>query len=618
MKKIIVLALLLAFTAESCEIFNGIYRREVPKDLEIVEADGKVDVDFVSFDQGWDDEARDGFWFTPQGAQVLPYTWFTWLEQPNSTELFRNAEHMSDLGYLPMPESEFNPAGLPIGFAMSKAARMEDAYMGFTCAACHTNMIEHDGEKFLIDGAPTLANFVGLYAELVDALDETYRDNEKFVRFATRVLDDDYSRASATRLRRELLEVAEGAATREKVNALPEHYPKDFTSYGRLDAFTNIMNAGSVFALDMLDNGNYPIAPVSYPFLWGTHQSDRVQWNGSAPNIPRSVGPMVRNAGEVVGVFGGLTIKKKAGRKHKYSYKSSIDFPGLGELEGFVKMLEAPRWDDENSNLPPVDPKRVARGKILYQENCAKCHTVIPHDEQDAFYTSSMVPLETLGTDPVAAWAGAHYMASSGILEGSKAEIIAGDVMKDTVRAISIPVNGIAGLVLRSPGKMIEGVMITKKQGKKHIRKGLTQYNRSLDSLAEIRHQESGHQEWEVAQNTPTDLKLDGLKYKARPLNGIWATAPYLHNGSVPNLWELLQAPKDRVKTFLVGSREFDAKNVGFVTHKGKNKFCVNENCETGPDAKIMLGNSNLGHDYAGGQYTDEQKWDLIEYMKTL
>lgn len=170
---------------------------------------------------------------------------------------------------------------------------------------------------------------------------------------------------------------------------------------------------------------------------------------------------------------------------------------------------------------------------------------------------------------------------------------------------------------------MVKGVMITKKEGKKIIQEGMDKYNHLRDSMTEARYQEAGHHQWALTQNTPTDLKLDGLKYKARPLNGIWATAPYLHNGSVPNLWELLQAPKDRVKSFWVGSRKFDAKRVGFETGRGEagtngSKFCVNESCDDGPDAKIMLGNSNLGHDYAGGQYTDQQKWDIIEYMKTL
>jgi hypothetical protein len=241
-----------------------------------------------------------------------------------------------------------------------------------------------------------------------------------------------------------------------------------------------------------------------------------------------------------------------------------------------------------------------------------------------------MITLEEVGTDPIASWAGEHYMASSGILSGSKAEILFGDVMTDTVRAISLPVNGIVGLMLRSPGKMLKGVMITQKKDKKTMKKarkqlkeGIADYTVIRDSMVEARYQEAGHHQWSQTQNTPTDLNLDGLKYKARPLNGIWATAPYLHNGSVPNLWELLKAPKDRVKSFWVGSRKFDAKHVGFESDRGesgtdKNKFCVNESCDNGPDAKIMLGNSNLGHDYAGGQYTDEEKWEIIEYMKTL
>ena len=38
--------------------------------------------------------------------------------------------------------------------------------------------------------------------------------------------------------------------------------------------------------------------------------------------------------------------------------------------------------------------------------------------------------------------------------------------------------------------------------------------------------------------------------YKARPLNRVWATAPYLHNGSVPNLTDLLRAPEERATIF--------------------------------------------------------------------
>ena len=54
------------------------------------------------------------------------------------------------------------------------------------------------------------------------------------------------------------------------------------------------------------------------------------------------------------------------------------------------------------------------------------------------------------------------------------------------------------------------------------------------------------------------------LAYKVRPLNGIWATPPYLHNGSVPNLYALLSPVAERPKTFYLGHRDYDPVCVGY------------------------------------------------------
>ena len=54
------------------------------------------------------------------------------------------------------------------------------------------------------------------------------------------------------------------------------------------------------------------------------------------------------------------------------------------------------------------------------------------------------------------------------------------------------------------------------------------------------------------------DLPQVIAAYKPRPLAGMWATAPFLHNGSVPTIYDLLSPVADRPKTFRVGSREFD------------------------------------------------------------
>jgi hypothetical protein len=101
--------------------------------------------------------------------------------------------------------------------------------------------------------------------------------------------------------------------------------------------------------------------------------------------------------------------------------------------------------------------------------------------------------------------------------------------------------------------------------------------------------------------------------YKARPLNGIWATAPYLHNGSVPSLYQLLLPAKDRLATFSVGTRQFDPVNVGFRTDApGFPKFESHD-----ADGKPVTGNSNEGHEY-GTNLSEEDRWALVEYLKTL
>ena len=98
------------------------------------------------------------------------------------------------------------------------------------------------------------------------------------------------------------------------------------------------------------------------------------------------------------------------------------------------------------------------------------------------------------------------------------------------------------------------------------------------------------------------------LKYRARPLNGVWAMAPYLHNGSVPSLHDLLLAPEQRPRTFFVGKWEFDPVNVGYEAGQAPGAFLF--------DTSIR-GNSNAGHVY-GTDMTEDDRKALIEYLKTL
>ena len=586
----------------------------------VLESDGAVPTR-EELAQNWSDAVRSGFWWTSQGSRIMPYNWFAWLEQPDNEQLFRNTEHMEMLRYLPESASAANPAGLPIGFAKDIDKKTGQSYVGMTCSACHTTQIDYGETKLLVEGAPTIANFVLFFERLVNAIDETYQNDAKFERFAKNVLGANYANASAKTLREQLGELALATAQRQKVNALPADYPKDFTSYARLDAFGNIQNAGTAFALQDLANSNPPSAPVSYPFLWGTHQSNVVQWNASAPNRIKGnaaetlLGPLSRNAGEVVGVFGGLEIEKAPWWAFKFDvqYRSSVHFEGLGKLESWVKTLRSPQWPGET--LPKPDRDKAAAGSVLYAENCASCHQVVPREEEFKNYTANQSLVTEIGTDPATTYNATCHKAKTLLLEGTKESILFGDVFAAETAAIQIPVNGVIGLILEDPDKAIRAAL-------KPI---FTDPNKAEQTAADkqasitkqvIQYAKNRKKATKSAATTPdcfTDPgSLDGLVYKGRPLNGIWATAPYLHNGSVPSLWQLLQAPEQRVTSFKVGSRQFDPVNVGYVTDQGLSTFNVNK-----ANGEVMLGNGNGGHVY-GTKLKDAQKWQLVEYMKTL
>mgnify|MGYP003341512526 FL=1 len=87
-----------------------------------------------------------------------------------------------------------------------------------------------------------------------------------------------------------------------------------------------------------------------------------------------------------------------------------------------------------------------------------------------------------------------------------------------------------------------------------------------------------------------------------------WAAGPYLHNGSVPTLYDLLTTPSERPKEFFTGNLEFDPVKVGRVTTDFQGSFLFKTN---------ITGNSNLGHDF-GTKLTHDEKMDLIEYLKQV
>lgn len=541
--------------------------------------------------QGWKPDTANAFWWQPQGARQMPYDWFLHLEVADGETLFRSAENMGGkLNYIPVSvPTKRNPDALPIGFVKSEFPDENGVlWMGMTCAACHTAMMTVNGREMVIDGGPGLGDYTAYNTQLVDALVAAWSEADKFERFATKILGEGYTDEQANKLRNDM---QAQSMTMAQLNEL-QHSALD-GGFGRVDAFGAIFNRVMVEDLAVPENRMEPNAPVSYPFLWGTPQSSVVQWNGSAPNAGAGAGPLFRNVGEVVGVNGIAKVKPAKGldfiqsgdridnftdRATFFGYESSANLPNIGQIEEWLQQLRSPMWPE--NVLPAIDKEKAAQGKALYAKNCAGCHEVIARADQGNTYEPVMIPVDQIGADPRMAdnalltknprtdqpW-------QTGKLEGSRGLLIFGDRYGETTESrAGALVTVVAGIALGQPTKALE---------------------------ANFKSYYAKHE----AQT------FDPRSYKARPLTGIWATSPYMHNGSVPNLYEMLLPEDQRSKTFHVGNREFDPVKVGYIADQpGKVNFVFDTSID---------GNRNTGHN-VGKDLSDEERYQIIEYLKTL
>jgi hypothetical protein len=550
--------------------------------VNVTQPGGPREANVVYLEQNWTPAESEQFYFTSQGSQILPYDWFLILEQTRDSTLFRDDKNLIKLGYLLQNKDSLNPDALPVGFVKDEGRSR--AWLGLTCAACHTSQIDYQGVGYRIDGGPASADVRGFLVTVTDALKATRDQDDKFRRFAAKILGSKDSSDARDTLKEELTAIIK---RREGYNV--RNFPADAPPLpGRVDAFGAIMN--EVFhhvaklppgAPDTA-NTEPANAPVSYPCLWDTPQHDVVQWNGVAKNAGR--GSLGRNVGEVLGVFADFEIPDHPGMT---GYQSSVRVRNLLAIEEALKKLWSPQWP---SAFPAIDTALRDQGRQVFEKaQCTYCHLDI--DRKDPFRRVE-AKMQPVGTEDRMAVNFAKRFASTGKLEGAFVKVIGSTLLGSPV----FPAKASAEDVL---GHVVIGTIIG------------SGYRAPEDELTEIEYKRR------VAKILGAGAPAvgGGGIYKARPLNGVWATAPYLHNGSVPTLYHLLLAPKDRPKTFTVGSREFDPKNVGFRTDAPGYPVYRARN----DDGTPVGGNSNDGHEFGTGpSLTDQERWALVEYLKSL
>lgn len=116
--------------------------------------------------------------------------------------------------------------------------------------------------------------------------------------------------------------------------------------------------------------------------------------------------------------------------------------------------------------------------------------------------------------------------------------------------------------------------------------------------------------QWQLRHFTPQHGYVNVL------LDGIWLRAPYLHNGSVPTIRDLLKRPEERPDEFCTGNAAYDWENVGF-RHAFTSRDVENPCGRFFHYKTSVKGNSNRGHRF-GTDLNGSDKDALVEFLKTL
>jgi hypothetical protein len=522
-----------------------------------------ITVHGATLHQGWDDATAQRYYHESQGTRFMPAALLEALYEPSGTR-FMDPANMQRFGFITGErgaDDRGNPYGWPIGFAVDRD-RSGVAMAGITCAACHTSQITYNGATVRIEGGSADIDVASFRKALAQAVLFTGADQKRKADFEERAVALGFPRSHVESAFEHILKTTQSNA------ASPPDYVVASTPSGpgRLDALNAIATA--VFATDLGVPGNAKKgdAPVRFPYLWDIWRFDWVQYNASVRQ------PMDRNIGEALGV--GIQtnfIDPATGQVNSapLRWQTTARVHNLYWIENALSRLSAPAWPHA---FGPIDAGRAQRGRALFATYCARCHAIQTIDgTTPEEWHVPVVPLATIGTDRNQAV----------------------DYAKHTFDATKLGL----GARVRTPAGLAYVVEQVKRQA--YLDAGIP---------------ESDWPAYDGFGRT-TNAYIAPCGYKARPLIGVWATGPFLHNGSVPTIYDLLS--ERRPSTFWVGSEEFDPMKVGFVDSKTPASVLF--------DTRLP-GNSNAGHWFTndggrrgriGPALNELQKYAIIEYLKS-
>ena len=521
-------------------------------------------------DQGsaWTDDKRTLYYDIDQGSQLIPLAWLEALKQADGKPFLDGS--LSRYGFLPQADPA-HAHELPIGFTRMPSG--QGAMVGVSCAACHVRDLTVGKVTWRIDGGPSNNDFAPFVTDLDTAVTRVHDDPAVFQAFATAVLGP----AVADSGRVAILRAEFGLWWVRFHTFIAKSLPKDrLWGPSRMDAISLIYNR--LAGLDVGPPPTYLLpqnievghAPVRYPFLWNAWHQAITQWTGFAANGNTFYG-LTRNLGEEYGVFGTLHPQATTATftilNRNYLVDNSANLKGLVVAEDLTKSMGPPKWPW------PVDSALAERGKALFDRpvadgGCVVCHGIVKATSPQGVADTWKTPVIDVGTDRQA-WHVILRRFQTGSMRGASLQGLV-PPMGETDTVINLVRAAVVGAIAddAKARPQVEAQAEATPDPQARLRR------LSIDKigLAALKLKAAFMQKIGYGPPGAPPLVVNG--YEARVLEGIWAAAPYLHNGSVPSLTELLKPAGERIKSFKLGP-EYDPATVGVAANQPQTGFTL-------------------------------------------
>lgn len=690
--------------------------------MDILNHDAKTYGGRVEFTKPLDDSESMKLWHLSEGSDIFPMAWFLRLssqfshEPIGSTKLNEALDKKFGVIKEPTYYAEKSPYPMKwIGLSSSwsnashrdsdvrlkPGQSIEDALgvkkladgkesiamIGVNCAFCHSGVVTLNDKQFFIDGNPALLNIRGFFQDIFGSTAKTMLTPELLEKFleGSKVKGDhkkiakDFSKRLTADLKldgisaliskwnektlnldviankkkakikkhlyenreimakylTELLQityglknVSEELKTRMAFLATSMGVDPDLAAtqegFARTDAFGRISN--------LVARTKDPIpltATASVPTMWNIQYKALFHWNANTNSV------IMRNIGQSFGLGAVMVDQAKA--------ETTSNLFNLHHLEELLHRVRAPVWTDIDSEFKetPENLARIVDGCNVYHSKCIGCHGGFDANANgpnnfmsqrvgpaNLLIRSNVIPLKTIGTDET-------YTYNQ-----------------------STPVDGVpfrtalftfTGRVKKAYYEKYGITEAEQKYWEKVDWRGPELFRDTV--LGETSY--SGISEYLNIPANPTP------GYTARHLASVWSTAPYLHNGSIPDIEELLKPAEERRQIFFVGSTRYDRNRLGFfsrgtdipnleerkerareiykkqnplftglfadskVKAKDMETALVMAACEMYPERcfdSTLKGNSNRGHsgEKFGTNLSPMNKKALIEFLKVL